>query len=325
MDDKIKKYLRGESSEQELSELLTWLRQPGHNNRYRKTKKHWLGNDYDHLSDSHTRELMTFQAKMLSTGFKQSFKLKKTKQFLSYAALFLLLLSVGSMWLYFRTTGFYTSRICSTVVVDGGQMSKLVLPDSSLVWINSLSKLSYDNLFGKKNRQLQLEGQAFFQVSKNKTLPFIVSSRDMEVTATGTMFDVECYPEAEETTIILHEGGVNISPAHSPQKTIQLKAGEMLHYNNQNKKIQIRCVNTAKLLSWKEGKLNIYDQSLNEAAEKLSRRYNCTFVVDETMAHQKVTLSLNDQDLNSVVRILKTIIPVNIYSTNDSIYIDSKK
>lgn len=76
---------------------------------------------------------------------------------------------------------------------------------------------------------------------------------------------------------------------------------------------------------WKEGKLNIYDQSLNEAAEKLSRRYNCTFVVDETMAHQKVTLSLNDQDLNSVVRILKTIIPVNIYSTNDSIYIDSKK
>jgi ferric-dicitrate binding protein FerR (iron transport regulator) len=99
------------------------------------------------------------------------------------------------------------------MVAERGQKSSLTLPDGSKVWLNSASKLTYTSDYNSKDRNIILDGEAFFDVARNENLPFIVHANGMAVQALGTKFNVKAYSDETEVTAILVEGSVKASAA----------------------------------------------------------------------------------------------------------------
>jgi ferric-dicitrate binding protein FerR (iron transport regulator) len=326
MEELIKRYLNGIASDEDKMLLLSWLRIKGNVEEFNQLKTQWVNEkEYEVLSEKEQIGLIRFQGYILKKSHDKGLKINSYYRFLRYAAVLLFVISVGGGLVLFGNLYKLNQKTVFTSVADGGQVSKVILPDSSIVWINSESRLSYDQLYGKKNRSVVLDGQAFFQVNKNKKLPFIVKSNNLNVEVIGTKFDVEAYPDSPTTTVILQEGTVNVSLNQNLSKSITLKPGEQYSFNSVSKKSVVTKTNVLKLVSWKEGVLNIYDLPLTETIKKLERRYNYKFSLDENVEDLNVTMTLKNEDLTSVLQILKTIIPVSISTKNDSIYIKSRK
>ncbi|EXY33642.1 fecR family protein [Bacteroides fragilis str. 3397 T10] len=97
------------------------------------------------------------------------------------------------------------------VAVDYGQKANLTLPDGTKVWLNSATHLSYDAEYNKSDRKIYLDGEAYFEVAKNKDKRFIVCCNDLEIEALGTIFDVKGYGDDLSVTTLLAEGSVRVS------------------------------------------------------------------------------------------------------------------
>ncbi len=97
------------------------------------------------------------------------------------------------------------------VAVDYGQKANLTLPDGTKVWLNSATHLSYDAEYNKSDRKIYLDGEAYFEVAKNKDKRFIVCCNDLEIEALGTTFDVKGYCDDHSVTTLLAEGSVKVS------------------------------------------------------------------------------------------------------------------
>jgi ferric-dicitrate binding protein FerR (iron transport regulator) len=112
-----------------------------------------------------------------------------------------------------------------------GSKTSLVLPDGSKVWLNAGSKLSYDKNYGNSLREVTLAGEAFFDVVKNPSRPFIIHTSKMEVRVLGTAFNVKCYPDEKKTETSLIRGSVEITLKNRPEKIV-LKPNEKIVIND---------------------------------------------------------------------------------------------
>ena len=120
---------------------------------------------------------------------------------------------------------------------DYGQISKVVLPDSSVIWINSGSTIKYNNQFSSSNRDIELVGEAYFKVSKNKKLPLIVRSSELQVEVLGTEFCVTAYPEESSVQVVLEKGKIVLTSSKHSYFNQDMNPGEMALFNKEKKKI----------------------------------------------------------------------------------------
>ncbi len=115
------------------------------------------------------------------------------------------------------------------VTTQPGSKSKLELPDGTQVWLNADSKLTYANgSFGKGNREVILTGEAFFDVTKNENVPFIIRTGPVNITVKGTAFNVKAYPKGETIETSLVRGLVEITTNEDPERKIMLKPNEKI-------------------------------------------------------------------------------------------------
>lgn len=109
-----------------------------------------------------------------------------------------------------------------------GNRTKVTLPDGTEVWVNGGSRLSYDPNYGKTNRNIQLNGEAYFVVAKNKKLPFIIHTQTLQVKATGTIFNVRAYQDEDRVETALLEGSIEVKLNNLSNKTWYLKPSDKL-------------------------------------------------------------------------------------------------
>ncbi|HVW60080.1 MAG TPA: FecR family protein, partial [Puia sp.] len=113
------------------------------------------------------------------------------------------------------------------VFTQPGSKTKVALPDGTLVWLNANSQLTYENkTFGMEERTVTLTGEAFFDVTKNEKLPFIIHTRDMTIRVLGTAFTVRAYPKDRTAETALIRGLVEITTRRDPERKIELKPNE---------------------------------------------------------------------------------------------------
>jgi ferric-dicitrate binding protein FerR (iron transport regulator) len=170
-----------------------------------------------------------------------------------------------------------------------GTRTKVVLPDSSVVWLNAGSKLTYSEPFGVTERTVTLTGEAFFDVVKNSKL-FIIQTSGVQIKVLGTAFNVRNYPNEKKIETSLVRGSVEITLDKSPEKKYVLKPNEKLTLNTEenveinNKKrerLPLAIVSTLHYLnsntiaetSWIENKLVFADESFEDVAKKMERWY----------------------------------------------------
>lgn len=189
---------------------------------------------------------------------------------IKYAAIIVLALTLGSVLTTFMSNNFGEEKL-SSIEVPLGQTSKLVLFDGTEVWLNSGSTIQYPNKFNKNQRTVRLKGEAYFKVTKNKKLPFIVETNKMQVKVLGTSFNLSAYEEDKVNSLTLVEGKVDLLKP-SGQWLTSVQPGEQVVFDN--KKIAIKNVDTSFYSSWKDGKLVFTGATLGEIAKKLERSYN---------------------------------------------------
>lgn len=313
MRSNIKKHLSGDNSEPEQKALLDWIRQDKHLTEFQEIKKEWKDQVIQEpIPSEHQESWNNIQNNLLDRMQSNLQRTERRLSFFRYAAILVVLISIPSILYFYSQSNTSSSLIYTTVSADFGQISKVLLPDSTVIWINSGSTIRYNNHFATSNRDIDLTGEAFFKVHKNKDLPLVVSSEDLRVKVLGTEFSVVSYPKENDIQVILEEGKVELTSVTHSSFAHEMKPGELAIFNKIRKDLTISNVNTDLYTSWKDGIINIYNLPLSEVIVKLERRYNQKFVVDSTIKDLPYTFTIKNENLNSILSLMEKITPVDV-------------
>lgn len=161
----------------------------------------------------------------------------------------------------------------NTIETPKGGVWQIKLPDGSSVWLNAASSLTYPISFAKgKKRMVELKGEAYFEVSKDKDHPFVVKTAKQEVEVLGTSFNINSYADESEVKTTLLEGSVKIMPYLARQQPDILKAGEQATLNE--KGMNIKEVDAEESIDWKNGYFMFNNERQENIMRKIARWYN---------------------------------------------------
>lgn len=177
-------------------------------------------------------------------------------------------------------------KVFTEITVPPGQMTHIKLPDGSLVWLNSGSIFKFSNDYNLSNREVSLDGEGFFEVSKNKEKPFTVTTSKFSIEVLGTTFNLTAYSGDVVANITLVEGLVQINSGNN-KKMNKIIPGQSASIVNGDLNLVTK-VNTEFYTSWKDGKIVFRRETLEEIARKLERWYN-------------VEIKFTDDDLKELV------------------------
>ncbi len=212
-----------------------------------------------------------------------------------------------------------------------GAKSKITLPDGTVVWLNASSNLKYSSDFGKKGREVELEGEAFFDVETDSSKIFMVRTSELNIKAYGTSFNVKSYPEEGtiETTLLEGKVGVVRDGLNVKENEVLLEPNQRVVYFRKNKPVEetidaqiekqatetiktqktnkltyliSKGIDTREFTSWKDGTLFITSESLSELAIKLERKYDVKIHFEtEALKKLKFTGSLENETVEQVI------------------------
>ena len=204
-----------------------------------------------------------------------------------------------------------------TVEAPYGSKTKLYLPDGTLVWLNAGSKMSYAQDFGINERSLNLSGEAYFEVAKDKDKPFIVKTKEQSIEALGTKFNVSAYPTDSLLTTTLLEGSVLLTTQNLLHPMV-LKPNEQFVYNKRTRSALLQQVDANRFVSWTTGYYYFPEQSLEAILYRLSHVYGVQFTVkSEALKRRTFTGTFyRGQSIKDIMEIIHLSIPVR-YKIDD--------
>lgn len=167
--------------------------------------------------------------------------------------------------------------VYNTIETPRGGQYQIILPDGSKVWLNAASSLRYPPSFAsQKERRIELNGEAYFEVAKDKLHPFIVSTNEQEIKVLGTHFNVNAYSDEPQIKTTLLEGSVLVYKpgTNSPLEgsKVKLIPGQQSVFDDNS--IKISSVNIEDVVAWKNGYFRFDDESLESIMRKISRWYD---------------------------------------------------
>ena len=196
---------------------------------------------------------------------------------------------------------------------------KVTLGDGTQVWINSESSLRYPQTFSDTERRVYLKGEAYFSVTKNEGIPFIVETDEQTVTVLGTEFNISAYPDERKVLTTLLSGSVSVAAGGNDCEKI-LVPGQQLHLDNTTRQFSVKKIDMAEVSAWREGYFVIEDQTLEEVVRKLSRWYDVDFVFESEKAREMVFKGSipKYENLDEVLNVIQTVSPVKFtFNGND--------
>ncbi|HUX59034.1 MAG TPA: FecR domain-containing protein [Bacteroidales bacterium] len=365
----IVSHLTGSISEEDLVVLNNWINENIENRSYfNKLKDSWiLSGVKDQDSLSQTAETWnTFKDKLTQNRFRlvlgnelRSRRKASITKYVKLAASWLLIFGLGSALTWWITGG-SKDKLTSTETVNGlieittplGARSIIKMPDSSQIWLNAGTTITYSQDYGQHSRTLNLIGEAYFKVAKNIDLPLIVNAGNINIRATGTEFNVKAYSDEGiiETTLI--KGKVEISQKgdNDKSKMLELTPNQKAIYVKESDQITLRkikeiepmAVKPAKLVTdkllvspkvdvdqvtaWTQNKLIIRGENLEDLCVKLQRKYNVTFIFgNNDIKEYRFSGILLDETLEQVLNVIRLTAPVDYFLDGKNVLMLSNK
>ena len=199
------------------------------------------------------------------------------------------------------------------VIVPKGGEYQLVLSDGTLVYLNSMTKIRFPERFSEKCREVEVCGEAFFEVAENKRVPFVVKTDAYEITVLGTKFNVTAYADEQVATTTLVEGAVSIS-GKCIGEAKALRPNEQFVLDRVSGSVEIKNVDVNYYTAWKDGMFRFRDVRLEEIMRVVERWYDMTVVYEDE--------SVRDLHFGFNMSRLETIEPLlNIFELNGKIKI----
>ena len=203
------------------------------------------------------------------------------------------------------------------VIVPRGGEFQISLEDGTRVWLNSESTLKYPEVFTGTTREVFLEGEAYFEVAKDKDKPFIVKTKEQSIEALGTKFNVSAYPTDSLLTTTLLEGSVLLTTQNLLHPMV-LKPNEQFVYNKRTRSALLQQVDANRFVSWTTGYYYFPEQSLEAILYRLSHVYGVQFTVkSEALKRRTFTGTFyRGQSIKDIMEIIHLSIPVR-YKIDD--------
>jgi len=205
--------------------------------------------------------------------------------------------------------------VYNTLKVPYGKRFKLQLSDGTIVSLNSGTTLKYPEQFGfNGKRNVYLTGEAFFEVAKDKTHPFIVHANKVEVEVLGTKFNVSAYPENPTVNGTLIEGSIQMAEAENKSNTVLLVPNQMATWQNNSKKITTKFVDTSIYSAWTKGDIAFKDTPFSTIAKIIERTYDVKIINENSdLARQNFTgsIKISESSVENILELLKRDTPFN--------------
>jgi transmembrane sensor len=325
----LARYITNQASEAEAREVKHWIGLNPENELY-FIELYEAWQNMLHLKPKAIDEEKAYQLFLDKVAPKKH--IVNTTGWLKYAAVLLVALGSYILFTHLRPTPADSNR---QVVAKNGAIKKIILTDSTIVWLNAGSTLKYNADFGKTNRTVYLEGEAFFDIGHhNKSAPFVVNTKNYAIRDIGTKFNLKAYPNDPffETTVVKGEVAVqaNLENNQHDVNLIYLKPHQLLriYYHPEKKdhketaapahsynEVDVSEIDAAKMdvyAGWKDDLLVFDGNTLSEISRVLERRYNVQIDLNDSEL-QNIRYSgsfKNIPDIDKVLSIIKQNTPI---------------
>ena len=259
MDDLLlQKYLRNETSEEELAEVLDWLDASTENQRY-----------LDRLDYISNLNILAGEAQPRVSRRTVSLW-KRTAQWSAAAAAALLVCAGVSHYLADRILE-YRTRDMMAITAPNGQSMSVTLSDGTTVWLNSGAKLEYPSIFSRKTRRVKISGEAMFEVKHDASRPFIVETFACDAEVLGTKFNVKARSEDGEFVASLVEGKVRVTDRFNSNNQVELRPREQV--THLNGRLILGRIPEHEGFLWREGLIAFRDASFGDLLDEFEKYY----------------------------------------------------
>lgn len=353
--------LTGSITEEELSRLIEWIKKsPENKQQFVSLRNAWI------LAGYRQEELKEFPPSLLSSfrnAVDQAGEIPKPGKayifkYIRLAASWLLFLALGSllsMWLFNKPQTVVTADANKKVEIHSplGSRNRIVMPDSTTIWLNAGTTITYARDYGIVSRTVELDGEAYFDVMGDSKHPFIVHTKEVDIKALGTRFNVKAYSEEETITTTLEEGKINITVPGLIEKkeTILLNPNENFIYHKAiindtadvgssgnvsvpektsvsaaDKVSVISNVRTELYTSWKDSRWIIEREPFKTLVPKLERRYNIVILFqDPAIRDINFTGTVENESIDQLLDAIRFTAPVDCSMIKDTVrlYLDA--
>ena len=212
------------------------------------------------------------------------------------------------------------------IKTSNGAVSHYVLPDSSMIWLNTNSSLSYSKRFNRKSREIKFSGEAFFKISHSEKNPFIIHTNNgVSIKVVGTEFNVKTDPKQKTVTVSVKMGKVLTSFKGESYKN-SINKGQTMLLNTVNKACSIMTESPVNSDAWRTGVLDFKETSLKQVVRVLNDFYSSDIRLnDGNLGYLQITSRFEHEKLDSVLEVISFIYGLQIEKKNGVIYLSSKK
>jgi len=315
--DLLSKYFAGETSEEEIDILKTWLTADPENRRiFDQENELWqalcIRTKLEYYNSDTAWQELAASLKILNTGSGSVKIMRRVNYHLLIAAAsvaILLITGAFALWIKEKNISGKMASVTSSVVTSEGEKASIFLPDSTRIVLNSGSSLSYEGSYNIRDRAVKFSGEAYFDVITNPDRPFIVDLGKIRIFASGTKFNILSFGNEDRIETTLEQGSIGI--ALQGRESVNINPGQQVVYFKKTGKYIVRNVVTETFTSWKDNKLRFIDTPLEEVLRKIGRKYNVRFeITSSDLLDLEYTGTFIDESIDDVMQMLKTVSPI---------------
>lgn len=316
---------------QELSALKHWLSDHG----TRHEVESWLAENWDSLPEADSSAMieavyLKIQEYETNQPHATSFSFYKFMKVYQKVAAFLLVPVIVLGVLYWVNYYSRPETQFFETIAPRGQKSQILLADGTKVWLNSDTKIKYPGIFSKNERDVYLDGEAFFEVSKNAHQPFVVHTPAVNVKVLGTKFNVKAYSDENLIETSLFEGKIDLmmnEQGTSGLREKEVAPGQSFIYSKTLKELTASRFEPEEINGWKKNQLIFKDDTFNNLVRRVERWYDVDIVYNEMLFNnRRLTVELYEGErLERLMEIIGLALSVDYKFNNGKIILTPKK
>lgn len=313
----IDKYLRGEATPEERAALMSWINAKEENEKFFIEQTNiWV---WEHMPEKRADEQDYAEFRKL---IQPARKLFPGRRWIQCAAALLLCLLTANLFLLYQNTHPDTvkvttasaprhgkAKVMKEFYTDNGVKAKILLPDSTTIWLNSGTKISYPEEFGKTSRELWFSGEAYFDVAKDSLRPLIIhNNKAFRLKVLGTRFNLKNYDNDRSAQVTLYSGKVEVLSQNVagpdtattlyPRETVIISEGSPV------KKEPIH--DPEEFSEWKKGEIIFSGTQMPEVIKTLERWHGITFrIEDPEILHYEFTARFSSESIVQIMEYLR--------------------
>ncbi len=319
------KYLAGQCSEEELIEVNAWISESDENARqlFQMEEIYHLGKFPLYADEQRIAHAEKRLYKQLEQEAKKKTKVLYMRRLMQYAAILIvaLLMGGGIGYWFFQQAEEHQMLVA---VANDGIVKEVVLPDGTKVWLNNASTLKYPREFSEKERNVYLDGEAYFEVTKNRHKPFTVESDAMRVRVLGTTFNFKCDKRSRIAEATLIEGEIEVR-GNKDEGQIILAPGQRAELNRNSGRLTVKQVDAKLDAVWHDNLIPFNKANIFTIAKSLERFYDVKIILSPDIRSDKTYSGVlkKKSTIESVLQSLQNSIPIEYKIVGDNIFIYS--